>query len=151
MAGGRLAIGVLAHFAAWSSMNDQRASTCKTSSRRRPGSSQILEAPYLGAKARRKPKYLPCFIDMPCVLRSDHRSIFGSVKGALMLAVTVSPKFQVVIPQSIREQLKIKAGHKLQVLAYENRIELLPIEMPRVLRGFLPGIATDVPREDDRV
>ena len=68
-----------------------------------------------------------------------------------MLAVTVSPKFQVVIPQSIREQLKIKAGHKLQVLAYENRIELLPIEMPRVLRGFLPGIATDVPREDDRV
>jgi AbrB family looped-hinge helix DNA binding protein len=68
-----------------------------------------------------------------------------------MLAVTVSPKFQVVIPQSIREQLKIKAGHKLQVLAYENRIELLPMEQPRVLRGFLPGITTDVPREDDRV
>lgn len=68
-----------------------------------------------------------------------------------MLAVTVSPKFQVVIPQSVREQLKIKAGHKLQVLAYENRIELLPIEKPRVLRGFLAGITTDVPREDDRV
>ena len=68
-----------------------------------------------------------------------------------MLAVTVSPKFQVVIPQSVREQLKIKARHKLQVLAYENRIELLPLEKPRVLRGFLPGIATDVPREDDRV
>lgn len=68
-----------------------------------------------------------------------------------MLAVTVSPKFQVVIPQSVREQLKIKAGHKLQVLVYENRIELLPLEKPRVLRGFLPGIATDVPREDDRV
>ena len=68
-----------------------------------------------------------------------------------MLAVTVSPKFQVVIPQSVREQLKIKAGHKLQVFAYENRIELLPIEKPQVLRGFLLGIATDVPREDDRV
>jgi len=68
-----------------------------------------------------------------------------------MLAVTVSPKFQVVIPQSVREQLKIKAGQKLQVFAYENRIELLLIEKPQVLRGFLPGIATDVPREDDRV
>ncbi len=44
-----------------------------------------------------------------------------------------------------------KAGHKLQVLAHENRIELLPVDKPRVLRGFLPGIATDVPREDDRV
>jgi len=62
-----------------------------------------------------------------------------------MLAVTVSPKFQVVIPQSVREQLKIKAGHKLQVLAYENRIELLPIEKPKTLRDFLRGIETNVP------
>jgi len=37
-----------------------------------------------------------------------------------MLAVTVSPKFQVVIPQAVREQLKIKAGHKLQVLVYDD-------------------------------
>jgi len=66
-------------------------------------------------------------------------------QGALMLAVTVSPKFQVVIPQSVREQLKIKAGHKLQVLAYENRIELLPIEKPKTLRGFLRSIETNVP------
>ena len=43
--GGRLTIGVLAHFATWSSMNDQCGLTCKKSSRRRPGSSQTLEAP----------------------------------------------------------------------------------------------------------
>lgn len=67
-----------------------------------------------------------------------------------MLAVTVSPKFQVVIPQAVREQLHIEAGQKLQVLAYEHRIELLPIETPQALRGFLTGIATDVPREADR-
>lgn len=67
-----------------------------------------------------------------------------------MLAVTVSPKFQVVIPQAVREQLHIEAGQKLQVLAYEHRIELLPIENPQALRGFLTGIATDVPREADR-
>ncbi|MBS3963841.1 MAG: AbrB/MazE/SpoVT family DNA-binding domain-containing protein [Methylomonas sp.] len=68
-----------------------------------------------------------------------------------MLAVTVSPKFQVVIPQVVREQLQIEAGHKLQVIAYENRIEFLRIENPQALRGFLSGIATDVPREGDRV
>jgi AbrB family looped-hinge helix DNA binding protein len=67
-----------------------------------------------------------------------------------MHAVTVSPKFQIVIPQAIREQLHIEAGRKLQVLAYDNRIELLPIESPQQLRGFLSGIDTTVPREDDR-
>lgn len=67
-----------------------------------------------------------------------------------MLAVTVSPKFQVVIPLAVREQLNIEAGQKLQVVAFDRRIELLPIEPARRLRGFLAGIATDVPREDDR-
>jgi AbrB family looped-hinge helix DNA binding protein len=69
-----------------------------------------------------------------------------------MQAVTVSPKFQIVIPQAIRTQLHIKAGQKLQVLAFEQRIELLPIEPASQLRGFLPGLDTDVPRDkDDRV
>ncbi|HEX5391964.1 MAG TPA: AbrB/MazE/SpoVT family DNA-binding domain-containing protein [Rhodocyclaceae bacterium] len=68
-----------------------------------------------------------------------------------MLAVTVSPKFQVVIPQAVREQLQLEAGRKLQVIAYDNRIELLPIESPQSLRGFLSGLDTTVTREDDRV
>lgn len=67
-----------------------------------------------------------------------------------MLAVTVSPKFQVVIPLAVREELGIEVGQKLQVLAYGNRIELLPIDPPQALRGFLEGIATDVLRESDR-
>lgn len=68
-----------------------------------------------------------------------------------MLCVTVSPKFQIVIPQAVRETIGIEAGQKLQVLAYDRRIELLPVESPQSLRGFLAGIATDVPREEDRV
>lgn len=68
-----------------------------------------------------------------------------------MLTVTVSPKFQVVIPQAVREQLQIAVGQKLQVLAYGHRIELLPVETPQSLRGFLAGIESDVPREQDRV
>lgn len=68
-----------------------------------------------------------------------------------MLAVTVSPKFQVVIPLAIREQMQIAAGQKMQVLAIGRRIELMPIESPKQLRGFLGGIDTSVIREDDRV
>jgi AbrB family looped-hinge helix DNA binding protein len=68
-----------------------------------------------------------------------------------MLAVTVSPKFQVVIPQSVRELMHLEVGQKMQVLAYDGRIELLLIEAPRALRGFLSGIDTTVEREGDRV
>lgn len=68
-----------------------------------------------------------------------------------MLSVTVSPKFQIVIPQAVREQLHIEAGRKLQVLVYDKRIELLPLESPQQLRGFLRGIDTTVEREGDRV
>lgn len=67
-----------------------------------------------------------------------------------MLAVTVSPKFQVVIPLAVREQLQIEAGQKLQVIAFDRRIEFLPIEPAARLRGFLSGISSEVPREDDR-
>ncbi|MBK7766950.1 MAG: AbrB/MazE/SpoVT family DNA-binding domain-containing protein [Sulfuritalea sp.] len=67
-----------------------------------------------------------------------------------MLAVTVSPKFQVVIPLAVRKQMQIEAGQKLQVIAFNNRIELLAIESPAQLRGFLAGIDTEVHREGDR-
>jgi AbrB family looped-hinge helix DNA binding protein len=67
-----------------------------------------------------------------------------------MLAVTVSPKFQVVIPLAVREQLQIEVGQKLQVIAIDRRIEFLPIEPASRLRGFLPGISTEVPHEDGR-
>jgi AbrB family looped-hinge helix DNA binding protein len=67
-----------------------------------------------------------------------------------MLSVTVSPKFQVVIPQSVRAQMQIMAGQKMQVLTFDRRIELLPIETPQQLRGFLAGIDTTVLREEDR-
>jgi len=67
-----------------------------------------------------------------------------------MKSVTVSSKFQIVIPRDIREAMGIKPGVRVQVLQYENRIELIPLRDPKSLRGFLKGIKTDVPREDDR-
>ena len=68
-----------------------------------------------------------------------------------MKAVTVSPKLQVVIPREVRESLNIEPGNKMQAFAYEGRIELIPVMTPQSMRGFLQGIETDVPREEDRV
>ena len=68
-----------------------------------------------------------------------------------MQVVTVSPKFQVVIPLAVREAMGLQPGVKLQVVHYENRIELIPIRSSKSLRGSLKGLNTDVPRERDRV
>jgi AbrB family looped-hinge helix DNA binding protein len=67
-----------------------------------------------------------------------------------MSAVTVSPKYQVVIPKEIRKSLKIQPGQKVQVIAYESRIELVPVRPLKRMRGFLKGIGTHVRREPDR-
>lgn len=67
-----------------------------------------------------------------------------------MTTVTVSPKFQIVIPKAIRERLRLRPGQKVQAIAYENRIELIPLRRARELRGFLSGIDTTVPRDPDR-
>jgi len=68
-----------------------------------------------------------------------------------METVTISPKFQVVIPKGIREQLKLRAGQKVQAILYDDRIELVPVRPARAMRGFLKGIDTTVVREADRL
>jgi AbrB family looped-hinge helix DNA binding protein len=65
-----------------------------------------------------------------------------------MLAVTVSPKFQVVIPKEVREAMRVRPGQRLQIVAFDGRIELLPILPPEAIRGMCPGIPTDVDRAD---
>lgn len=67
-----------------------------------------------------------------------------------MSAVTVSPKYQVVIPQAVREAMGLVPGTKLQVTQYEDRIEMIPVRSSKSLRGTLRGIDTTVPRERDR-
>jgi AbrB family looped-hinge helix DNA binding protein len=65
--------------------------------------------------------------------------------------VTVSPKFQVVIPREIREALRLEPGQKVQALQYQNRIEFIPVRAMREMRGFLKGINSTVARDEDRV
>lgn len=68
-----------------------------------------------------------------------------------METVTVSPKYQIVIPRMVREALGIKPGQKVQVLQYQNRIEFIPLKRMKEMRGFLKGINTTVEREKDRL
>ncbi len=68
-----------------------------------------------------------------------------------MTTVTISPKFQVVIPLSVRESLQLQPGEKIQVLQYGDRIEFIPVKALKSMRGFLKGIDTSVPREGDRL
>ena len=68
-----------------------------------------------------------------------------------MAVVTVSPKYQVVIPQRIREALGLRPGQKVEAIQYLDRVEFIPVRAIRTMRGFLKGIDTSVPRDRDRV
>jgi AbrB family looped-hinge helix DNA binding protein len=68
-----------------------------------------------------------------------------------MVTVKVSPKFQVVIPKTVRERLSIRPGQKLQILQFSDRIEFVLLQKIKRMRGFLKGIKTDVRREKDRI
>ena len=68
-----------------------------------------------------------------------------------MTSVTVSPKYQIVIPKEIRESMGIVSGQKVQITSYQGRIEVIPLKPIKEMRGFLKGIDTTVLREDDRV
>lgn len=68
-----------------------------------------------------------------------------------MHTVTISPKFQVVIPQAVREALKLAPGEKMRVLHFGNRVELIRVRDAKELRGVLEGMDTAIGREADRV
>lgn len=68
-----------------------------------------------------------------------------------MQTVTVSSKFQVVIPKEIREAAGLLPGTRLEVINYAGRIELIPLQPIRQLFGRFKGIDTRIEREQDRV
>jgi len=68
-----------------------------------------------------------------------------------MSIVTLSPKYQIVIPKDIRNNLNLQPGEKIQVIQYGNRIEYIPLKSLKKMRGFLKGIDTNIERENDRL
>ena len=67
-----------------------------------------------------------------------------------MDVVTISPKYQVVIPRSVRERLQLEPGQRVQAIVYGDRVELIPLRAARSLRGFVRGIDSQVERDADR-
>ena len=72
-------------------------------------------------------------IDAAHILRKRYR--YSCVQ-----TVTLSSKFQIVIPQALRETLKLRPGEKFQVVSYDDRIELIPVRAMKQTRGFLKGM-----------
>ncbi len=68
-----------------------------------------------------------------------------------MNTVTVSSKFQVVIPKEIREDLGLRAGATMGIITYGSRIELVPIQPMKSLKGIFKGIDTEIIREEERI
>jgi AbrB family looped-hinge helix DNA binding protein len=68
-----------------------------------------------------------------------------------MSAVTVSSKYQVVIPRAVRASLGIRPGQKLEVIVYGGQLRLIPIRPMHAIRGSLKGIGSDVERDENRV
>ena len=68
-----------------------------------------------------------------------------------MTTVTLSSKYQIVIPKEIREELELKPGQKLQIIALDDRIEFVILKKIKDARGFLKGMNTEIKREGDRV
>ena len=64
-----------------------------------------------------------------------------------MEAVKISRKFQVLIPKKLREALRLSPGQKIQMVAYGDRIEMIPLKKISEMKGFLKGIDTTVDRE----
>jgi len=68
-----------------------------------------------------------------------------------MTTVTISAKFQVVIPNEIRERLDLHPGQQVHAIEYDGRIEFIPVRSISIMRGFLAGIDSTVERDEDRV
>jgi AbrB family looped-hinge helix DNA binding protein len=67
-----------------------------------------------------------------------------------MTVVTISSRFQVVIPKDVRERLNLQPGQQVEAIPFKGRVALIPLEPIETMRGFVRGIDTTVPRDDDR-
>ncbi len=68
-----------------------------------------------------------------------------------MESVKISPKYQIVIPKRLRELLNLKPGQQVQIIAFEDRIEMIPVRQISEMKGFLKRIDTTLGKEADRI
>lgn len=66
-----------------------------------------------------------------------------------MDTVTLSSKYQVVIPRRVRERVRLKPGTKLQVISFDDCIELVQLRPMREMKGFLKGLDSTFQRDEE--
>ncbi len=68
-----------------------------------------------------------------------------------MNTTTLSPKFQVMIPKKVREEMKLKAGTKFVVFSYDDRVMMVPEKSAKDIWGIAKGVDLNFEREPDRL
>ena len=66
-----------------------------------------------------------------------------------MDTVTLSSKYQIVIPRSIREKWQVKPGQRVRLILYGKRLEIIPVRDIKDGRGFLKGMSSEIEREEE--
>jgi AbrB family looped-hinge helix DNA binding protein len=67
-----------------------------------------------------------------------------------MTSVAISPKFQVVIPKSVREALKLRPGQRMDVRLDASGAVVFEPELDiRSARGLFPGMSSHVPNDPE--
>ncbi|MCB1173143.1 MAG: AbrB/MazE/SpoVT family DNA-binding domain-containing protein [Leptospiraceae bacterium] len=67
-----------------------------------------------------------------------------------MSTVTISAKYQVVIPKEVREKNNLRPGQEVEIFYYDGRIEIIPLQNIKKIRGIAKGLSTSIDREKDR-
>lgn len=65
-----------------------------------------------------------------------------------MEPVTISSKYQVVIPQEVRKQFNLKPGQKLMFIPYNGTLRVVIVPSIKKARGMLKGMNTENIREE---
>jgi looped-hinge helix DNA binding domain, AbrB family len=65
-----------------------------------------------------------------------------------METVTISSKYQVVIPREVRKQFNLKPGQKLMFIPYNGTLRVVVVPPIKKARGMLKGMMTDNIREE---
>jgi AbrB family looped-hinge helix DNA binding protein len=96
----------------------------------------------------RKPVARPAAQLTPCRWAQEKNHVWCKMSGVLITSVTISPKYQVVIPKAVRRYLGIQPGQKMHVLAYDDKVVLISVRPVAEARGWLKGMDTCGHREE---
>lgn len=68
-----------------------------------------------------------------------------------METVTVTPDYQVNIPDSIRQALDIEPGQEIALVEYQGIVRMIPVMPTECARGLLKDVDTYIERKPDRL